>query len=336
MFASLPKRKLVQVLANQTIDDERVALSRLNKLKGTYGETIVIFHNEETALGQFVREIQKNIIAHFGEVKQCIELDEFVDEFGKKSGITGFSVIKQPHTTLSALRVVDAKDENTWNEKLIQSYLYAKFTEYQTKPDERIEISAAKEKILNCNTLDELFTDVSQDLIKKVLAIKEENPVKLREFIITQSHSSLLYARLEELILQNINQQPCITLHLDAIVLSPNGSLGIRWKKNDDIAALRKEFAKMGGIAKHGDDVITTTIGYFPYCNESSRLQIKKIMEDIVRKNNIVQRDFVINLKDAQLVKFSRNDLHPDFIKASKMISNDHLSSQFANVDFKP
>ena len=56
VFNSPPQKITLKTTA---IDETKVSLNRTNKLFGSFGETLVIFHETGSALGQFIINLQK-------------------------------------------------------------------------------------------------------------------------------------------------------------------------------------------------------------------------------------------------------------------------------------
>ncbi|VVC75790.1 hypothetical protein AQUSIP_10870 [Aquicella siphonis] len=333
----LRKNSVPPVITAAAIEESLVALNRNNKLFGSFGETLVIFHNDMTPLGAFIRAIQSALTACYGVAVQDSQAGIFLDQSGRKAGPTAFAPIPNPHTTIIAMRVIDAYDEISWDKSLIQSYLYAKFSQYQPGIDEQDIVSEDKSLILREFELDTVLNRLPEKLVRNVLGIPDPS-VNLHEFILLQSHLPLIYPRLESAIIHQTRVDHSIQLSIESLSLNANGSLGIKWKRNDELVALRKALSGLGGIAKHGDDIITTTVGYFPYCTETWRLEIantlERILMDFKTTRNMPEISCTINLHETQLVKFTRNDLHPDYILSQPFISGEHLSNEINRVDF--
>jgi|GEM_PF-6715530 hypothetical protein len=335
----LPAADLPAINTDNPIEPEKVKANRLNKLYGTFGETIVVFHDASSTLGAAIRTLQDKIVQRLGIVSQDLRKGIFVDKDGLAAKPTSFAPILNPHTTIIAMRVIDASDLQSWNECLIESFLYAKFSQYQAAPDERIQIESAKQAIIMQRNLDHLFQELNPDLLKKVLSITDP-ATDIRKLIEMEAPFTPLDRKKEIEIVRKIEKNPVLMLELDSISLSPNGSLGIRWKINHDILLLRTELSELGGIPKHGADIITTTIGYFPYCTEASKAEIHQAVQDSLpdflqtietNPHRTSQADicFEIDINKAQLVKFSRNDLHPDYIIKTDLFANEQLCDEY-------
>jgi len=267
--------KQIVIDSSHQIDGEKVKSNRTVKLEGTFGETIVVFHEAVSPLGQLIRAIQKHIITILGEVSQDRAVNDFASANGDMATPTSFAPIQNPHTTIIAMHVIDALDASSWRKKTIASHIY------------------------------------------------------------TEAEERSIVARMQA--------DPVVHLEMEAVVLCPNGVLGIKWRLHEGLIALRRELSKNGGIAKHGDETITTTIGYFPDCNEAVREKIANVLEFVCTERNLLPvtqqqlyagLTFAVNLTEAKFVKFARNDLDPEFVVMSDLLLSNHLCLDFYNSEF--
>ncbi|WP_454785364.1 hypothetical protein [Legionella sp. WA2024007413] len=323
-------------LKTTAIDEVKVRLNRTNKLFGSFGETLVIFHEPGTALGQFIVNFQNELLNYFTKAVQNLESKQFVSEKEESSQPTFFAPITNPHTTIAALRVIDSYDENSWNNCLVQSYLYTKLMQYPPKNEEIEIIERCKLLILDNRNLDNVLNELPPALLRKILRIEDED-IDVLHFIKSQSHSSLINTTAEQSIVNQILNNPSIELEMESISLNANGSLGIKWKLNEQILDLRESLIQIGAIAKHGSQVLTTTIGYFPNCSEDYRNEIKQVLQNIILKVESgydCTPKFLLNLYELQLVQFSRNDLHPNYIKKTFFLEQQHISNIIQQQEF--
>lgn len=336
-FASQKQGKLGNILLRTApIDEEKVGLNRANKVLGSFGETLVIFHDETTLIGQFIRNIQKELLSYFSKATPSEEKKEFFSESNEPIKSTSFAVIDNPHTTITAMRVIDSYDKSSWDNCLIRSYLYVKLSQYQAVPEEMEYINECKTLLLDNMNLEELFNKLTPDFLRKILKI-EDDAVDVRRFITADSHASLVTDSIDQSIVNQIQTHPFVKLEIESILLNTNGSLGIKWKINEQILDLRRILGQIGGIAKHGSDVITTTIGFFPYCTEDCRDVIKQVLENIILKmerSANFTTEFLINVLEMQFVQFSRNDLHPNFINKALFLDHEHISNLIQQQEF--
>ncbi|MCW8443609.1 hypothetical protein OQJ05_06050 [Fluoribacter gormanii] len=323
-------------LKTTAIDEQKVSLNRTNKLLGSFGETLVIFHEAGSALGQFIINFQNELLNHFTKAIQNLESQQFISENEESIGPTSFAPITNLHTTIAALRVIDSYDKKSWNNCLMQSYLYAKLTQYQPKKEEIEIIELGKIMLLDDMDLDKVVNTLTPALLRKILAIEDE-ATDIHHFVKIQCHTSLLSETVERSIVTQIHNDPIVELELESISLNANGSLGIKWKLNQQIMSLRGVLSQIGGIAKHGAQVLTTTIGYFPYCSECYRDEIKKVLQEIICKlesDGDCTPKFHLNLSELQLVQFSRNDLHQNFINKTLFLDQQHISNRIQQQEF--
>ncbi|PWY54861.1 hypothetical protein DGG96_14660 [Legionella qingyii] len=323
-------------LKTTAIDENKVSINRTNKLFGSFGETLVIFHEAGSALGQFIINFQNELLNHFPKAIQNLEAQQFISENNERIGPTSFAPITNLHTTIAALRVIDSYDENSWNNCLMQSYLYAKLTQYQPEMEEIEIIELSKIMLLDNMDLDKVLNTLAPTLSRKILGIEDE-ATDILHFVKIQCHTSLLSDTVEQSLVAQIQKKPIVELELESISLNTNGSLGIRWKLNEQIMDLRGALSQIGGIAKHGAQVLTTTIGYFPYCSEHCRDEIKQVLQEIISKVESAENcppKFLLNLTDLQLVQFSRNDLHQNFIKKTLFLDQQHISNMIQQQEF--
>lgn len=333
---TIQKQPVPVIEANKFIEENKVELNRRNKLFGSFGETIVVFHNATSPLGVFIDTFQAELLKRFCKASQNVEQGLFVNENDSSANSISFVPISNPHTTVIAMRVIDAYDKNSWDERLIQTYLYAKLTQYQPEEDEISVINTGKLLILEQFNLEEFINMVPISILRKALGFQDEH-ISIFNYILLQSHVSLISYPLEQIIVNKIQSNPEVVLEIESISLNANGSLGIKWSINDDIISLRKLLSQIGGVAKHGDNIITTTIGYFPYCKEDCRNEIKQTLENIIIEMNTETTPttkYLVDLKEMQLVKFARNDLCRDFITTTTLLDHGHLSTKENQDEF--
>lgn len=310
------------------INTDSVEINHSSKLYGSFGETIVVFHRETNNLGDYIRFIQTELTKLFRTITPSMLHQEFITTDGYRGRATDFAPIENPHTTIIAMRVIDAKSKATWDKRLVQSFLIAKAKHYQHTTHD--SVANELQILLSHYDLATLISKIGDARIRQWLQL--DNTVNLAEYILSHSHDSLHESACEQAVTEQVMQHPSIMLEIDCIALSTNGSLGIRWKENDDLIKLRETFSELGGVAKHGNEVINTTIGYFPYCNRPYAAEIleklKKI-EPILNAKLPENRQFRLTLTEAEFVKFSRNDLHPDRIVESRLLIDNKLNTDF-------
>ncbi|KTC83419.1 hypothetical protein [Legionella cincinnatiensis] len=336
-FASQTNRKLENILLKTApINEDMVRLNRANKVLGSFGETLVIFHDVTTPIGQFIRNFQKELLTYFSKAIPSEEKKEFICESNEPIKPTSFAVIDNPHTTITAMRVIDSYDKSSWDNCLVRSYLYVKLIQYQPAPEEIEKINQCKALLLNSMNLEEIFTHLTPALLRKILKIESET-IDIHRFITYDSHASLVTDSVDQSIVNQIQNNPLVKLEIESILLNANGSLGIKWKINEQILDLRRILSQIGGIAKHGSSVITTTIGFFPYCSEEHRDEIEQALQNILLKmerSDNFTTEFLFNLLEMQFVQFSRNDLHQDFINKTLFLDHQHISNLIQQQEF--
>jgi hypothetical protein len=324
------------ILKTTTIDEAKVGLNRTQKLFGSFGVTFVIFHDVHSLLGQFIRNFQNELLKHFSKVIQNLETKDFVSDCDQPLTPSSFALIANPHTTIAAMRVIDSYDKKSWDSCLAQSYLHVKLNEYQPQNEEIELIEQSKMMLLENMNLEKVLNFLTPVLLRKILKIESEY-IDIRRFIMEQCHASLLTDDIEQAIITYIQNNPIVELEMESISLNANGSLGIKWKTNEQIIGLRKSLSYIGGVAKHGYNVITTTIGYFPYCSESYRHEITQVLQEVIRKmesSNSLPTQIFLNVSELQFVQFSRNDLQQNFINKILFVNNQHISTEAQDQEF--
>lgn len=317
-----------------SINEDSVAKNHDNKLYGTFGETIVVFHREGVDLGDYIRKIQAELKQLFRTITPSMLHQSYITSDGYHGRATDFAPIENPHTTIIAMRVIDAKNKTTWDKRLIQSFLISKAKHHQHHTNESID----KELhiLLSNDDLAILIAKIGDARLRQWLAL--DHSVNLANYILQHSHDTLHESTCEQAITEQIKQHPTVTLEIDSIELAPNGSLGIRWKENGDLIKLREAFSELGGIAKHGNEVINTTIGYFPFCTKlyaEDILEKLKSIESRLAEKLPATRQFELSLLEAEFIKFSRNDLHPDRIEETRLLIDSKLNTDFEkDVEF--
>lgn len=316
------------VCPHSQVIESSVAANFNNKLHGTFGETIVVFHPADSQLGEWIRAIQHELKQIFRTLHPSLAHQYFITNDGHHGYGTDFAPIENPHTTIIAMRVIDSNDRASWDKRLIQSYLIAKAQQYHHITHENIK--ADLDILFNQDDLTKIIAHIGESRIRKWLQIDDHT--HLRNHILCHAHDSLHDQSIEQTITNLITQHPTLMLELDSIALAPNGSLGIRWKENNDLIQLREAFVDIGGIAKHGNEVINTTLGYFPFCTpEIAKSILMKLssIESTIASKLPSNRQFQLPLQEAELVKFSRNDLHKDYIREVKLLINNQLNISF-------
>lgn len=328
LLQSMPINAKPFIHPTANINADSVEMNHDNKLYGTFGETIVVFHRESNDLGDYIRTVQAELKKQFRSITPSMLHQSYITSDGNHGRATDFAPIENPHTTIIAMRVIDAKSKKTWNKRLIQSYLIAKAKHYQHTTND--SVAAELNILLTYDELPTLISNIGDSRIRQWLQL--DNTVNLAEYILNHSHDTLHEHASEQAITDQVMQHPSIMLEIDSIALAPNGSLGIRWNENDDLIKLREAFSELGGVAKHGNEVINTTIGYFPFCTSSNAetiLEMLKTIESTLAGKLPATRQFQLALLDAEFVKFSRNDLHPDRIEETRLLIDNKLNTDF-------
>lgn len=328
LLQSMPINAKPFINPTANINADSVEMNHDNKLYGTFGETIVVFHRESNDLGDYIRTVQAELKKLFRTITPSMLHQSFITSDGYHGRATDFAPIENPHTTIIAMRVIDAINKKTWDKRLIQSFLISKAKHHQHQTAESIEKELPI--LLSNDDLPTLIAKIGDSCLRQWLSL--DNTVNLSIYIRQHSHDTLHERASEQAITEQIKQHPTITLEIDSIALAPNGSLGIRWKENDDLIKLREAFSELGGVAKHGNEVINTTIGYFPFCTASNAetiLEMLKTIESTLAGKLPATRQFQLALLDAEFVKFSRNDLHPDRIDETRLLVDNKLNTDF-------
>jgi len=324
--------KDIGIVTSRGFDYRSVNYNKKVKLEGTFGETIVIPHRPSSLLANAVSAFQKVLLDQFGEVNQNGEATDFIDEKGCTTNETGYAPIKNLHTTISALRVVDASDDTEWETPLIQSYLIAKLAQNKTS-----NVDKLKEVITN-NNLDNILKLIPEETLRIILQIKPH--INIREHIKNEVKFSPVTPEVETKLVNYIQTNPNLTLEIECLAMGPKGNIAIVWKSNKHMITLREELEKIGCVLKCEPKSISTTLGYFPNCTNNNFSEIHaalikatKAFNRVLRENS-ANRFFPVNLNDINIVKFSRNDLHTDYSLMTRLIRDDRLSSEYHQVLF--
>lgn len=271
--------------------------------------------DENKKASMFCRKIQNTLAEKFGKTSPQ-QMKENADEVPS----TAIVPIENLHVTALAMGVVDAVNEEDYNEKLVNNKAYRAVFEYFQQHPEIGSINIGGEDFDRNRLLNSIA--VQQHPIDFIKDKFSDGEVSEEIIAIIQEETSQASEKFESFL-----ESGGAVFNVIDLKITDNGSVVLQMAANNDLIQVKEGLVKLGGIAKGTlGNLTASTIGYIPKFDKITQDE-KEALSNVISglRNELIEQGLTIQMNNLTLVQFKVNSLAPDVIEKQLLSSQSEL-----------